>query len=244
VSLSRGPSVPSGREPGRASGVSLSVRHLLARVSLRHVVRHAAHPPQPTGFALPFTPPSFSLRSRTAGGGPGSWSLPTVVPLTGACGGRSERSVGPSSRGIAAEPGRLTHALRRSLVPYGFSLTLRRRFARLPVGLRHTHSSPHPFGSSFVCRTPDGPSVTVILCLPSPSVLHTAFGLVAAPGVSRHSTRLPTAHPVPRPTRVVLPRTPRLPPTPGTGPVSPHYAPSVLATLIPPPLRVGAPCGA
>ena len=69
--------------------------------------------------------------------------------------------------------------------------------ARLPVGLRHTHSSPHPFGSSFVCRTPDGPSVTVILCLPSPSVLHTAFGLVAAPGVSRHSTRLPTAHPVP-----------------------------------------------
>lgn len=57
VSLSRGPSVPSGREPGRASGVSLSVRHLLARVSLRHVVRHAAHPPQPTGFALPsFTP--------------------------------------------------------------------------------------------------------------------------------------------------------------------------------------------
>lgn len=35
-----GPSVPSGREPGRASGVSLSVRHLLARVSLRH-------PPQP-----------------------------------------------------------------------------------------------------------------------------------------------------------------------------------------------------
>jgi len=164
--------------------------------------------------------------------------------IGGACGGRSERSVGPSSRGIAAEPGRLTHALRRSLVPYGFSLTLRRRFARLPVGLRHTHSSPHPFGSSFVCRTPDGPSVTVILCLPSPSVLHTAFGLVAAPGVSRHSTRLPTAHPVPRPTRVVLPRTPRLPPTPGTGPVSPHYAPSVLATLIPPPLRVGAPCGA
>ena len=39
-------------------------------------------------------------------------------------------------------------------------------------------------------------SVTVILCLPSPSVLHTAFGLVAAPGVSRHSTRLPTTHPV------------------------------------------------
>lgn len=64
------------------------------------------YPPLPTGFALPFTPPSFSLRSRTAGGGPGSWSLPTVVPLTGACGGRSERSVGPSSRGIAPEPGR------------------------------------------------------------------------------------------------------------------------------------------
>ena len=49
-----------------------------------------------------------------------------------------------------------------------------------------------PHHPSFIHQ----PSVTVILCLPSPSVLHTAFGLVAAPGVSRHSTRLPTTHPV------------------------------------------------
>lgn len=99
------------------------------------------YPPLPTGFALPFTPPSFSLRSRTAGGGPGSWSLPTVVPLTGACGGRSERSVGPSSRGIAPEPGHERRFVLRSssLPPLFFQPS--RLLPSLLVSFHSSHSA-------------------------------------------------------------------------------------------------------
>lgn len=110
------------------------------------------YPPLPTGFALPFTPPSFSLRSRTAGGGPGSWSLPTVVPLTGACGGRSERSVGPSSRGIAPEPGR-SFIYKGRLTGDGGSEVERRSLTRndrqkLETDEVHSRSFCCPFGCS------------------------------------------------------------------------------------------------
>ena len=153
VSLSRGPSVPSGREPGRASGVSLSVRHLLARVSLRHVVRHAAHPPQPTGFALPsFTPgrvngprvvytsphPGFRHSVHTA--------LPSASPGTGP---RATRLIIPSPGSVFLRPvSRLLASLVTRFVPHSrYSLCSSYRRAVPSLGLRPSLPRlipPHP----------------------------------------------------------------------------------------------------
>lgn len=122
--LSRGPSVPSGREPGRASGVSLSVRHLLARVSLRHVVRHAAHPP--------LTPPSLHRLSRSA----------REPPAVGPARGHSRRSFfSPALRG-------------RITITTGPSPGLRRnRPTRFAFGLTTARSSSHSSLSHLVSLT-------------------------------------------------------------------------------------------
>lgn len=112
--LSRGPSVPSGREPGRASGVSLSVRHLLARVSLRHVVRHAAHPP--------LTPPSLHRLSRSA----------REPPAVGPARGHSLRSFfSPALRGrITITTGPSPGLRRNRPTRFAFGLTTARSSSR------------------------------------------------------------------------------------------------------------------
>ena len=153
---------------------------------------------------------SWSLRGSRTGRRPHA----TRVRLT--LRGVYERSVGPSSRGIAPEPGRLTHALRRSLVPYGFSLTLRRRFARLPAPrsvsspLGHLSTRPINPRSSRSAPSPaplTPPVVGPPLHTPPGSVPHPYTSLVPPAevnGLSPLATRV--SHALPPLTPPSLPR--------------------------------------
>lgn len=100
--------------------------------------------------------------------------------------------------GPPAEPGRLTHALRRSLVPFGFSLTLRRRFARLPaprsVSSPLGHLSTRPINPRSSRSAPSPAPLTPPVVGPP---LHTPPGSVPHPG------------PLPRRLRSSVPLSPR-----------------------------------
>lgn len=100
--------------------------------------------------------------------------------------------------GPPAEPGRLTHALRRSLVPFVFSLTLRRRFARLPaprsVSSPLGHLSTRPINPRSSRSAPSPAPLTPPVVGPP---LHTPPGSVPHPG------------PLPRRLRSSVPLSPR-----------------------------------
>ena len=110
--------------------------------------------PLPSPYTPPFTPPSFSLRSRTAGGGPGSWSLPTVVPLTGACGAYHHHR-GPSA--ASPEPGPLTASIVRLFLCHPLTcreavndMSRRMRWILSVKRYEKRYKNP-PHSSSFIC---------------------------------------------------------------------------------------------
>ena len=125
--------------PGTGPGEwRVSLRSSLTRPCLPPPRRETRRPPAPYPA---LTPPAFSLRSRTAGGGPGSWSLPTVVLLTGAA-----RPYHHHHRAFAGPPSEPAHSLRLrshyrsifvSLIPPGSP-------PLLSVGSRYAHPSSAP----------------------------------------------------------------------------------------------------
>ena len=119
--------------PGTGPGEwRVSLRSSLTRPCLPPPRRETRRPPAPYPA---LTPPAFSLRSRTAGGGPGSWSLPTVVLLAGAA-----RPYHHHHRAFAGPPSEPAHSLR-----------LRSHYRSIFVSLIPRHVV-HPFPSRTVTR--------------------------------------------------------------------------------------------